>query len=138
MESGIDRRAARSVGWQIPKTKPATFTVNIEIKDVSETRKSLVVSLDSSEVSTEHQATVTEFAKQARLPGFRPGKAPANLVQKRFGKDIGEEFKQRVLNKAYRSGLEQSKLDVITIANVDAGTIEDGKDAAVTFLGGTS
>lgn len=107
--------------------------MNIEIKDVSETRKSLVVSLDSSEVSSEHQSTVAEFAKQARLPGFRPGKAPANLVQKRFGKDIGEEFKQRVLNKAYRSGLEQTKLDVITVAHVEPGTIEQGKEAAVTF-----
>jgi len=133
VESGIDRRAGRSVGWRIPKTKPVSSTVNIEIKDVSETRKSLVVSLDSSEVASEHQATVAEFAKQARLPGFRPGKAPAELVQKRFGKDIVEEFKQRILNKAYRSGLEQSKLDVITIANVEPGTIEQGKDAAVTF-----
>ena len=107
--------------------------MNIEIKDVSETRKSLVVSLDSSEVSTEHQATVAEFAKMARLPGFRPGKAPAQLIQKHYGKDIVEEFKQRVVNKAYRSGLEQSKLDVITIADVQPGTIEQGKDAAVTF-----
>lgn len=107
--------------------------MNIEIKDVSETRKNLVVSLDSSEVANEHQATVAEFAKMARLPGFRPGKAPAQLVLKHYGKDISEEFKQRVVNKAYRSGLEQSKLDVITIANVEPGSIEKDKEAAVTF-----
>lgn len=107
--------------------------MNIEIKDVSETRKNLVVSLDASEVTAEHQASVAEFAKMARLPGFRPGKAPAQLVQKHYGKDIAEDFKQRVMNKAYRSGLEQSKLDVITLANVEPGTIENGKEAAITF-----
>jgi trigger factor len=110
-----------------------SFIVNIEIKDVSETRKDLVVSLDSSEVAAEHQATLAEFSKMARIPGFRPGKAPANLVQKQYGKEVAEEFKQKVVNKAYRSGLEQSKLDVITITNVEPGTIEAGKEAAVTF-----
>ena len=56
--------------------------MNIEIKDVSETRKSLVVTLDQAEVAAEHQAVVGEISKHARLPGFRPGKAPANLVLK--------------------------------------------------------
>jgi trigger factor len=107
--------------------------VNIEIKDVSETRKNLVVSFDANEVATEHQATVSEIAKQARLPGFRPGKAPAQLIQKHYGKEIAEEFKQRVVSKAYRSGLEQSKLDVLTVTEVQPGTIEKGKEAAVTF-----
>ncbi|PTY04660.1 trigger factor [Opitutaceae bacterium EW11] len=107
--------------------------MNIEIKDVSETRKNLVVSLDANEVAAEHQATVAEFSKMARLPGFRPGKAPAQLVQKHYGKEIADEFKQKVVNKAYRSGLEQSKLDVLTITDAQPGTIEQGKDASITF-----
>ncbi|MGC4071104.1 MAG: trigger factor [Nibricoccus sp.] len=107
--------------------------MNIEIKDVSETRKSLVVSLDQAEVAAEHQATVAEFGRQASLPGFRPGKAPAAMVLKRFGKEIAEEFKQKVVNKAYRGGLEQSKLDILGVTDVDTGTIEANAAAKVTF-----
>ena len=107
--------------------------MNIEIKDVSETRKSLVVALDQSEVTAEHQATVAEFAKMARLPGFRPGKAPAALVVKHYGKEIGDEFKQKVVSKAYRGGLEQSKLDVLSLTGVEPGEIEAAKAATVTF-----
>jgi len=107
--------------------------VNIEIKDVSETRKSLVVALDQSEVAAEHQATVAEFSKMARLPGFRPGKAPAALVLKHYGKEIGDEFKQKVVSKAYRSGLEQAKLDVMSLTGVEPGEIEATKAATVTF-----
>jgi len=107
--------------------------VNIEIKDVSETRKSLVVALDQSEVTAEHQATVAEFSKMARLPGFRPGKAPAALVLKHYGKEIGDEFKQKVVSKAYRSGLEQAKLDVMSLTGVEPGEIEATKAATVTF-----
>ena len=107
--------------------------MNIEIKDVSDTRKSLVVALDQAEVAAEHQATVAEFSKMARLPGFRPGKAPAALVLKHYGKEIGDEFKQKVVSKAYRNGLEQSKLEVMSLTGVEPGEIEAAKAATVTF-----
>jgi trigger factor len=134
-ESGIDRARRHSVRWPIPTVKNPSDSVivNIEIKDVSPTRKNLVVSLDQSEVTAEHQATVAEFSRMARLPGFRPGKAPAPLVLKHYGKEIGEEFKQKVVSKAYRSGLEQAKLDVMSITNVDTGTIVANEAATVTF-----
>ena len=38
--------------------------------------------------------------------GFRPGKAPAAIVGKRFAKEIAEEFKQKVVTRAYREALE--------------------------------
>ncbi len=107
--------------------------MNIELKDISETRKTLVVSLDQPEVDAEHQAAAAEIAKVARLPGFRPGRAPAELVLKRFGKDVQEEFRQKVVARAYRAGLDQSKLDVLNVVNVDEGKIEPGLSAAVTF-----
>jgi trigger factor len=106
--------------------------VNVQLNNVSDTRKSLVVTLDKSEVDTEHQAVVGEFTKQARIPGFRPGKAPAAMVTKRFQKDITEEFKQKVVAKAYRSALEKEKLDVLNIVNVEEGTIAPGAEVSVT------
>jgi trigger factor len=107
--------------------------VNIQINDLSETRKSLVVTLDKSEVDAEHQAVIGEFIKLARIPGFRPGKAPAAMVAKRFAKEIAGEFKQKVVSRAYRGGLEEKKVDVLNIVNVEEGTIEPGLSAAVTI-----
>jgi trigger factor len=106
--------------------------VNVQLNNVSPTRKSLVVTLDPQEVDAEHQAVVGEIAKIARIPGFRPGKAPASMVAKRFSKEIGEDFKQKVVAKAYRSALEKEKLDVINIVNVEEGKIETGAPANVT------
>ena len=107
--------------------------MNVQLNNVSATRKSLVVTLDSSEVDAEHQASVGEVAKLARIPGFRPGKAPAAIVAKRFGKEIAEDFKQKVVAKAYRSAIEQQKLDVINVVNVEEGTIAAGSPANVTI-----
>lgn len=108
--------------------------MNVQLNSISDTRKSLVVSLDQSEVDTEHQAVVGEFAKQVRLPGFRPGKAPVAMISKRFSKEIADEFKQKVVAKAYREALEKQKLDVLNIVNVEPGTIEAGLSAAVTVV----
>ena len=105
--------------------------MNVQLNSISDTRKSLVATLDKSEVDTEHQAVLKEFTKQARIPGFRPGKAPAAMIAKRFAKDIAEEFKQKVTSKAYREALEEHKLDVLNIVNVEPGTIEAGLSAAI-------
>ncbi len=106
--------------------------MNIATQDVSETRKNLVISFEAAEIDTEHKAVVAEFTKSARLPGFRPGKAPAAMVQKRYAKEIAEDFKQKVVTKAYRSGLDESKLDVITVTKLDEGTIAPGTAATIT------
>ncbi len=107
--------------------------MNVQLNSVSATRKSLVVTLDPSEVDAEHKAVVGEIAKVASLPGFRPGKAPAAMIAKRYHKEIAEDFKQKVLAKAYRSALEKEKLDVLNIVNVEEGKIEAGTPANVTI-----
>ena len=106
--------------------------MNVQLSPVSESRKNLVVTLDSPEVDTEHAAVVAEYVRQARLPGFRPGKAPAALVIKRFAKEIAEEFKQKVVTKAYQGALEKEKLEVLSVVSVDEGKIEPGLSAAIT------
>jgi trigger factor len=105
--------------------------VNVQVNTVSPTRKTLVIALDAGEVESEHQAVLTEFTRQARLPGFRPGKAPPAMIAKRFAKEIGEEFKQKVVSRAYRSALEKEKLSIINIVNVEEGTPAPGQPAEV-------
>ena len=114
-ESVIDRQnSRRSVTDSLAQNLSAFSAVNVQLNNVSATRKSLVVTLDPSEVDAEHQAVVGEIAKFARIPGFRPGKAPAAMIAKRFNKEITDDFKQKVVAKAYRSALEQEKLGFIT------------------------
>ncbi len=115
-------------------TKPVrTSAVNVQLNQVSLTRKSLIVALDPSEVDAEHKAVVAEIAKVASIPGFRPGKVPAAMIVKRFAKEIANEFKQKVLAKAYRDAMEKEKLDVINIVNVEEGTIATGTGASITI-----
>ncbi len=106
--------------------------MNIQTQDVSETRKSLVASFDAAEIAAEHKAVVGEFIKVARIPGFRPGKAPVAMVSKRHAKDITEEFRKRLVTKAYRSAIEESKLEVVSVINVEEGEISADAEATIT------
>ena len=105
--------------------------MQVQITDINETRKTLTVTLDKSEVDGEYNATLGAFTKQVSLPGFRPGKAPTAMVAKRFGKELKDEFKQKVIGKAYRDGLDQSKLEVLSLVDVEEGAIEPGLSAAI-------
>jgi trigger factor len=105
--------------------------VNVQITDINETRKTLTVTLDKSEVDGEYSAILADFTRQVSLPGFRPGKAPAAMVAKRFGKELKDEFKNKVIGKAYRDGVDQSKLEVLTLVEVEEGAIEPGLSAAI-------
>ena len=105
--------------------------MNVQITDINETRKTLTVTLDKGEVDVEYNAILGEFSKQVNLPGFRPGKAPAAMVAKRYAKELKDEFKNKVIGKAYRDGLDQSKLAVITLVEVEEGAIEPGLSAAI-------
>ncbi len=107
--------------------------MNVQLTSLSATRKSLVVTLDPSEVDAEHTAVVGEIAKAVRLPGFRPGKVPASIVAARFKKEIADEFRQKIVAKAYRDGLEKEKLDVLNVVNVEEGTIATGSPASITL-----
>lgn len=107
--------------------------MNIQIQDVSPTRKSLVVSFDAKEVGIEYQAVIGEVSKQARLPGFRPGKAPASLILKQYGKNIAEDFKQKIVGKAYRDALKETKLNVVQVTGIEEGTIAPDQAASITI-----
>jgi trigger factor len=108
------------------------FIVNIEIKDVSATRKNMVVTLTQGEVDTEHAAVVAEFAKYARIPGFRPGKTPVAMVRRQFARQIDEDFKQKITAKAYQDSLKESKIDVLNIIDLQTGDIKAGAEAVIT------
>lgn len=92
--------------------------MKIELKDLSETRKQLVVAFEAAEVDQELNRVTGDYAKHARIPGFRPGKAPAAVVRRRFEKEIAADFKQAVVTKAYRDGLKETGVDVVNIVDV--------------------
>ncbi len=105
--------------------------MKVELKDLTETRKQLLVTFDATEVDAEMGKVMGEFSRLARIPGFRPGKAPAGLVRKRFEKEITQELRQAVVSKAYRDGIKEASVDVLSVVDVAEPTITGGEPAEV-------
>lgn len=108
-------------------------TVKTDVTDINETRKSITISFTAEEVSAQESQLIKDFQRQAKVPGFRPGKAPENMVRTRFAKDIANELKNRVVSKAHQEGVSGSDLNIYGIVELNEGEIAAGSDANITF-----
>lgn len=87
----------------------------------------LEIDLPSDRVNTEWNAISKEFQKQARLPGYRPGKAPAALIASRYAKDIEEEVKTKLIGEAIREAAKTHKLKIHAVEDVEKAEIAADK-----------
>jgi trigger factor len=70
-------------------------------------------------VSQTREELVKQFSKDVKLPGFRQGKVPRAMVEKRFGKEISEELESRMVSKTLDDAIRQKGLKVIEVSNVE-------------------
>src|SRR5580693_8395697 len=80
---------------------------------------------DVAQKATEKVAR--DFAKVARIPGFRPGKAPIPLIRRRFADDIQTEVLQSLVPEYLTKALDEKKLAPITRPEVDKVEFKEGE-----------
>ena len=108
-------------------------STNTEIQEIGPTRKLITVKFTNQEVADYEQKLVKDFQKQAKIPGFRNGKAPENMVRTRFAKDIANELKSRVVSSAHQQGVSGSDMNVYGVVDLDEGEIDSKKGATISF-----
>ena len=108
-------------------------TVKTDVQDINPTRKAISITATSEEVSEQEAKLINDFQRQAKIPGFRPGKAPKNMVRQRFAKDIQQELKQRVVSQAHQEGVTGAEFEVFNIVELDEGEVKGGQGATITF-----
>lgn len=107
--------------------------MSIQVDDVSESRKKITVSVEAAEIASEQKKIVSQFSQQARIPGFRPGKAPAQMILQKYGKDVAEELKKKVISGAYEELTKDESFKIYNLVDLKEGDIEAGKDAILEF-----
>ncbi len=93
--------------------------MNITVENLAPCKKLLRVEVDAKSVDEVFDSITKDFQKQAALPGFRPGKAPRDLVVKKYEADIKEEAKRKLIGDLYRKALEEKKLNVIGYPDIE-------------------
>jgi trigger factor len=95
----------------------------LSFEDVSPVQKTIEVEIPADLLSREANRVTSEFARQANVPGFRPGKIPVSVVRNRFSKEIQEEVVTRVLGASFREVVQGKGLEPVgepILEHVDA------------------
>lgn len=87
--------------------------MNIVVEKQPKCVATLRVEIPAEKVQGQRDQIVRGYASKARVPGFRPGKAPRAIIEKRFDKEITEELNERLFNEAFDEALKQEDLKVL-------------------------
>jgi len=94
-------------------------------------KKELVIEIPVDVVRREADTVTAQYTKMARIPGFRPGRAPASLIRNRFRDDIKSEVVQTLLPKFFETLVKDQKLSVVGQPHFDDLKFEDDKPLTV-------
>jgi len=87
----------------------------------------LEITVPETDIKQETERIIANIQKKAKLPGFRPGKAPASLIKTRFQQEIRQDVLEHILPKAFRAKAEEEQLQVVGTPNVTDVHFHEGE-----------
>src|SRR5438045_9666406 len=105
--------------------------MKVEVEKQPGSVSKLQIELPADEVAKEWDAIANSFARLAKIPGYRPGKAPRAVIDKRFRKEIQDELTKKLVSKSYHDAVEQEQLRVASLTNIE--DIQFGNDKSMRF-----
>ncbi|MCI0346731.1 MAG: trigger factor, partial [Chloroflexi bacterium] len=118
------------------------------VEALGPSRKRLQVEIDASTVQAEIDRAFALVGRQARLPGFRPGKAPRRVLERMFGEQVRRDVLGRLVEESFHHAVHEHQLAVVGSPEIDADVLTPGEalrysatvdvrpDIALTEIGG--
>ncbi len=131
-EERLDSPESNEDGASALATKPR-LDLDVQISDVGPCKKHLKISIPRTDVEKQFKDSLGDMTKEAVVPGFRPGHAPRQLVEKRFRKQVAGQVKQTLLMASLEQLDEEHKLNPISQPNLDIDAIELPDDGPMVF-----
>jgi len=102
-----------------------------DLVEINQTRKNLRVEIPSDLVDAQIARVTEDLARRARIPGFRPGKAPRRVIKQRFKEQILHEVAQEMVPRALQDAMRNTGVEAIDTPDVRDVSVEEGQ--ALTF-----
>jgi trigger factor len=101
--------------------------MNITVEKFPDCKASIRVEVPRDKVESQRANLTKMYHQNVSLPGFRPGKAPAAMIARKFGKQIEQELRERLTAEGYQEGSKKDGLEVLSPTEVkEAQFNEDG------------
>lgn len=95
-----------------------------ELIDHSQTRKEIKINIDAADVRSEYDRVSDLFARQAAVPGFRPGRAPREVVRRHYKNEIRTQVLRDLLPQAVSDAIEEHQLNPLFEPNIQLENTE--------------
>ncbi len=106
--------------------------MKVEQQKAGDCRIKLVINVGAEDARPDYEKIVGEYVAHARLPGFRPGKAPRAVILRRFERELDEDVRRALIARFHRQAIEQEKLDVVNI--VDVSDVLFSVETGISFV----
>ena len=137
-------KPSMSTAEQDPETAAATdeseatpskpkLDLDVQISDAGPCKKHVKVAIGRVDIDRQFQESLGEVRKDAQVPGFRPGRAPKSLVERRFRKEVAGQVKSTLLMSCLEQLDEDYKLNAISQPEFDIQAVELPDDGPMRF-----
>ncbi len=102
------------------------------IEDISTTRKRLKIEIPTDIIEKEYSESLDKVRQRSRIPGFRAGKAPLTLIEKKFGNDVKADIIDRLVPQYYSKALKEAGFVPVTLPQFE-GTLDFKRHEPLSF-----
>jgi trigger factor len=103
-----------------------------EFTDVNDTRKNLRVEIPTDIVNAEIDRLARDYSRRARVPGFRPGKAPARVIKQRYKSEILHDLAHDLIPRAVDNALRERGMEAVDAPDIRDVNIEENQPLTFT------
>lgn len=117
----------------MPETATEERPNSVTIEDAGPSRKRLKIEVPAESVDEKLNESLDTLSVEAQMPGFRKGRAPKQLVRRRFGEAVRNEVKEQLIASAYSQAVDDHKLKVVgdpIAEHISEVQVEPGKPLA--------
>lgn len=91
------------------------------VEDISTTKKRLKIEIPTEAIEKRIKDSLENVRQKARIPGFRQGKTPMNIIEKRFGKSAEAEVIEKIIPEFYTQALKEADIVPVTQPELEGG-----------------
>ena len=115
----------------------ATHPYELSIEDAGPARKRVTITVSPETIASKLKESMGTLMNQTALPGFRKGKVPSHIIEKRFGDSIRSEARNEIISDAWKSAVDEFELRILgepePVGDPEDVVLEDGKPLTIAL-----
>lgn len=133
MSENVDEATLEGTGTEVETEEKERLDLTAEVTEAGPCKKHVKVTIPRSEIDKFFNKEFSDLVKNAAVPGFRPGKTPRKLIERRFKKDVASQVKASVLMQSLEQIGEEQKIEPLSDPEIDIQALDIPEDGDFVY-----